>query len=780
MKSPVLVALFAATALVSGLARLPLASASEPESVAPVPSAPVGAGAAMQGETTPSAGAGANAAVGRKLAEMLGALPPPPTLILHDRVLSLAGIESFDGGPDAPEADLAVWRQLRSEIARSAAGPERFPDLDAIREELSQEIRRGVVPILVLDVAYDRLRPDALAKGAVVAQGSRLVANQGTEVRSIYETRRVHVAAPLVASTIRGGAVRFRLDRAAYLSDGASPGSGWPRVEADFDDGRSWRRVPFDEDVEVAYTHAGRRTIRLRVTGADGLVRHSAFGFEVVALRAPSPHDTLHVTASIPYLGVHGTGEAYVYLSDRNTNLTEPVVLIEGFDPDNVRNWDELYTLLNREELVERMRQDGFDLVVLNFTAGADYIQRNGYVVVELLNQVRAQVGTSTTMAVVGASMGGLCGRYALAYMESQGISHSARTFVSFDSPQRGADIPLGLQYWIWFFAEQSSEAEAFLADLNSPAARQMLLYHYTDPPTGSGQPDALRGQLLAELANLGQYPQSPRLVSVANGSGHGLNQGFNPGAQIIRWEYTSFLLDITGNVWAVPDLTNTRIFYGLIDPFLLPADEVSVSVAATRPYDGAPGGWSDSMALLAASDPGYGDIVALHSNHCFIPVTSALDLETSDPFYDIDGDPDLLDHTPFDAVYYPTLNQPHVEVTAQNAAWFLEEIERGATAVQPLSAGVVGARVEIAGSNPTAGPTRLRLSAPRAGEAVLRIVDVAGREVARPYGGPLAAGVSEIGWEAVSGDGRPLSAGVYLAVLRGPGYAASTKLVLR
>jgi hypothetical protein len=36
-------------------------------------------------------------------------------------------------------------------------------------------------------------------------------------------------------------------------------------------------------------------------------------------------------------------------------------------------------------------------------------------------------------MAIVGASMGGLVGRYALAWMESQALPHDVRTFISFD-----------------------------------------------------------------------------------------------------------------------------------------------------------------------------------------------------------------------------------------------------------------------------------------------------------------------------------------------------------
>ena len=49
------------------------------------------------------------------------------------------------------------------------------------------------------------------------------------------------------------------------------------------------------------------------------------------------------------------------------------------------------------------------------------------------------------------------------------------RTFLSYDAPQRGANIPLGLQYWVDFFSGQSADAAYFRDRLNTPAARQML-----------------------------------------------------------------------------------------------------------------------------------------------------------------------------------------------------------------------------------------------------------------------------------------------------------------
>ena len=98
----------------------------------------------------------------------------------------------------------------------------------------------------------------------------------------------------------------------------------------------------------------------------------------------------------------------------------------------------------------------------------------------ELIEQVNAMLTPGADIAVVGASMGGLIGRYSLAYMEQNAIEHNVRTFISFDSPQKSANIPLGIQYWIKLFSIESAEADTMLQALARPAPRQMLAYYLT------------------------------------------------------------------------------------------------------------------------------------------------------------------------------------------------------------------------------------------------------------------------------------------------------------
>jgi hypothetical protein len=495
--------------------------------------------------------------------------------------------------------------------------------------------------------------------------------------------------------------------------------------------------------------------------------------------QAPLPHDTLLLTASIPFNGQFGTGEAYVYLSDSHSTLTNPVIVVEGFDLNNDMNWDELYQLLNQEGLIESIRSIGFDAVVLNFTESTDYLQKNALVVVELLEQIQAAIGPSADFVLAGASMGGLCARYALCYMETNGPAHRVRTFISFDSPHTGANIPLGVQYWLDFFSGLSDDAAYNLSRLDTPAARQMLVYHHTDPPGATGQSDPLRASWESDLAALGDWPTLPRLVSVVNGSGYGTTQGYAAGAQLIDYEYADFLTTIRGNVWAVPDQTSRMILDGYIRLLIIPVSQ-TVTVSGTRPFDNAPGGFRNTLADLDSSAAPYGDITALHPSHCFVPVTSALALDTQDLFYDVAGDPDLVSHTPFDAVYVPLDNQEHGTITAESKQWFLTEIKRAATAIAPPGL-ASGPNISLHQNtpNPFNPATTIRFTVPQAREVRLSVYDTAGRLVVVLLDGYAGAGTTRIIWDGRNHSGRPVASGVYFYRLTADGFSSTHKMLL-
>ncbi len=689
------------------------------------------------------------------------------TGILYDLVAPIAHVERFDGSASAPVANSATLRQIVHELTRASLDPPAWADASAFRDDGNLVVRLGLV-----DVRYDRLRAGAVSSGAARVEGDRLVLEAGA-----LETARAFVVAPVRDYSYRGSNVTFILDASLFV--GGAPASRPESVETDFGDGSGYRPLRWNEQAIVQYPATGVYTVRVRATDVSGTVRHAAFGFEVRALATPAPQDTIPLTGTMAYNGGTATGRAFVYLSAAHSVLTRPAVVVEGFDIDNTMNWDELYALLNQQGLVEELRTRGYDAVVLDFTESTEYIQRNAFVLVDLLHQVQATIGSQQDFPLVGASMGGLVARYALSWMEANADPYRVRNFVSFDVPHAGANIPLGIQYWLDFFSDQAAEAANLLGRLDTPAARQMLLYHHTTPPGGTGEPDPLRAGFESELAGLGDYPSQPRVVALSNGSGIGANQGFAAGAQIIQYAYNLiFFATIRGHVWAVPNGGALKIFDGLIQVIFQPTQSLVVNVSGTLPWDNAPGGSRNSMAQMDSVAAPYGDIIALHQRHCFIPTVSALDIATADPFYDVAGDPDLLAHTPFDNLYVPVANEPHVTVTPENAVWLLDEIDPPATAVRNGTAPRAFTLLEAA-PNPFGETTTVRWQLARATRVRAEVFDVRGRRVVSLLDGVRSAGPGEVRWTGRDGNGRALAAGVYFIRVVAAGETRARRVVL-
>ncbi len=653
--------------------------------------------------------------------------PPPrsPAGFAGDIVvgqnLELAELPGLDGRANADVVSLQRWRQAVFELNKAAKVELEWPRARKLSRQAGQQRvtqkNWNLVSLALLHARYEQ------QDGA----GRR-------------QTKTVFTFSPLQSQIFNGADFELLLEAEAYLIHAVEPAS---ELWLDADDGLGMRPLTPGQALAVSYQDTGMKILSLEARLPNGDVLQSNAQLDVLQLATPDPDDIWNIAASETYGGVAGTGSAYIYLADGHATVTNPVVIVEGFDIDNSLGWPELYDLLNRENLLEDLRAAGFDAVVLDFTEAVDPIQRNGLVLTELLQLVNAATPAGQTSVIVGASMGGLVSRYALLWMEDQGIDHEVRKLISFDAPHGGANIPLGMQAWVEFFAGQAEEAEFLLQQLRSPASKQMLLYHLDGVSGSTAGADPLLAQLNNELDNLGSWPVQPRLVSIINGSGLMTGQSFNPGDQLIEWDYDSLLVDIDGDVWAVPDGGSKKIFDGRISIFFVINTTDSLTINGTLPWDNAPGGSRSTMQQAADVEAPYGDIIALHGSHSFIPTISALALDSNDPFYDVVGDAQLLEHTPFHTVYFPAANQEHIDITAENKLWFMAEVQ-----AQIMVSMISGDTTESGGTatftlSAAAAPTQpvtiaLTSSFPGEGTAPMEVV--------------LPAGVTTPQWVTVTG----------------------------
>lgn len=425
------------------------------------------------------------------------------------------------------------------------------------------------------------------------------------------------------------------------------------------------------------------------------------------------------ITATIPYQGYDesaaylGQAEYEIYPDNIGGIIDKPIILLDGFDPNDGRSLPEIYSLLDYgvgQNLANDLRNLGYDVFILNFpnytraatstlvSGGSDYIQRNAMVLVELLNQINAMKVGNEQNVVIGPSMGGLIARYGLRYMEMNSLDHDTRLYISFDAPHNGANIPIGFQHLFNYMANGplGDATVQVLVDamLKSTASREMLIDQYEghlqsgsafefDPailqPTGKPN---FRTAFQSELDAMG-FPQTVRNVAISNGAANGSTNG-TPGQVVMDHTF-----NVTSSQRAIINLNFTPLanqtlqvsrFRGQINVFVwITAYESAASSQSpsfTDGLDSAPGGKFDITSL--ADQVGSNAMLTEFFDNLnidyfdFVPTNSSLAISGTQNLYQpVTG----ASTTAFDAYYAPTANENHVTLTPGNMAFALNEI---------------------------------------------------------------------------------------------------------
>ena len=308
-------------------------------------------------------------------------------------------------------------------------------------------------------------------------------------------------------------------------------------------------------------------------------------------------------------VGLKAKIEPRVFYHTNNGNtqktLLKPIIIVDGFDPSDTRRIDDcdcerdpncaeackdkttgVYNPENHKSFVELMeyknesnnttnlitvlRSEGYDVIIVNqptyktsgitVDGGADFIERNGKAFVQLIKEVNAKLlvnGSTEKLVVLGPSMGGQITRYALAYMEKKfaetGVAtwqHNTRIWVAFDSPNLGANVPIGAQSLIKSLGSDSVEAQDNFKQLQTIAANEMLVNYFKENPPYSifpyipnnnldnsfsngstvsqGMPNNVGNAYFKEhynnqfqngLPNSNGYPMNLRKLAIVNGS---------------------------------------------------------------------------------------------------------------------------------------------------------------------------------------------------------------------------------------------------------------------
>lgn len=648
------------------------------------------------------------------------------TKILYDRVFGISNAGELRKSGITTNYFLQVYHEMQR-----ADFLQRMPKLEKIREAANLGFAQNQVPLSILITDFEKIKASSSENGDVFLNG-----NQQFELKpaaqNVFEKHAVNLMAPLLSKS-KNREVSFILKSELIFN---TTDRNIQSLSIQANDEGTWKTISINNPFKIKFGTNGSHSLTCKIKFTNGETITQSFLIDIESenravartnQNSYQPNAVTSITATIPYQGYGeaapylGQGEYEIFPDTVDGILDKPVFLIDGFDPGDARNIATMYAGLNYgtgQNLADFLRTQGFDIILVNFPTytrpstttvvdgGVDFIQRNAFVLVEIINQINAQKVGPQQNVVIGPSMGGLIARYALRYMEMNSLNHDTRLYISFDSPHQGANVPIGFQHLFNYMAYgplgNASVQPVVDGLIKSSAARQMLIDHMEGHlqsgsafefntasaslvPTGAPN---FRTAFQNELNTMG-FPTTVRNVAIANGASNG-TMNYTPDFEVMNHTF-----NVTATQRAIINLRFTPAanqtnqvsrFRG--QTFLFTWFTVYESLANSKAptytdgLDTAPGGRFDMTGFQGSlgTDPLLTEFFDnLNADYfTFIPTWSSMAISNTNNLYTPFTGSSV---TPFLAYSIPTVNENHVTLNDNNVTFAINEILNGVLA---------------------------------------------------------------------------------------------------
>ncbi|MDR2979763.1 MAG: T9SS type A sorting domain-containing protein [Bacteroidales bacterium] len=642
------------------------------------------------------------------------------TGILYERVIPFARLKKFNSilSSCIDTSDAHHFLQSHSELYRAAfLSSSRLPfDVDSLEALISKDA--STIDVGLLLYRFNVLDSTTACRKLYFNAG--ILYENSTITTSLYAERMAFVAAPLKKS-ITIGTITYHIPDLFKFNN---TGKSITRLKVDFGDGGGLRTITTPA-IPVTYATTGIKTLRFEILLSSGetLTAYATINCTLplpANINRPSYYPYIekfegnmaiqaNIALSNPYDG--GTfskkkGNIWIYYANPDKKLRKPVLIVDGFDPENKRTFEShteggktiwgmlAYNNGNNHVGLELLRL-GYDLVVLDLPEGGVYIEQNAMVCIEVINRINQMLEANAIeeeIVVIGPSMGGQITRYALTYMENNPNAntnygnHNCRLWVSFDSPHQGAHISMGAQALIDYFSGErgwTTASKVWMNTICCKAAQQMLMHH--KKPGASTIHRKYYGAIRNLAPSNGGYPINLRKVAISNGS---LNNTPNGVAHQIAFEgvvWWSFFIAGTVIDIRVRNAVNAgsgEVFSTTYWVLFIPIHtsvRFNNNTGKCSP-DAAPGGHYNTYDQIEGALNGIGASIATNRHtHCFMPTPSVLDIRGNMNYCANISNRDLVAEgkTPFNAYWGPTSkNMEHISFDNNLIKWVFNEIE--------------------------------------------------------------------------------------------------------
>lgn len=636
------------------------------------------------------------------------------TGILYERVLPFSNLVSYVTNISHPEDTCDYWQFVMAydELYRAGARNTFLSNsLEGVLRNLPVDTSSVVLGILHAN--FNTFDTAAMRQRLYFDADSVLWENTSVNV-SLFNENNVYMVSPLVEQ-IATRTIQFILDGRFFFSNTTNP---IVSLMIDFGDGYGERAVTMNTFINITYPSEGTKVLQIKSTFYDGSTVASFAKLKIGRnSRGGGPGTSSHpytedmtVTSVIrpynPYTGNYFDtiqGDIRIYYACSDMILRKPVLIVDGFDPVNDRRFDTCYAKGEKslwDKLGDGLDEGynvgdmllalGYDIVLLDLPNGGTYIEENAMVCIAAINKINEilqQSGSDEQIVVVGPSMGGQITRYALAYMEQNSNAntnygnHNCRLWISFDSPHQGANISIGVQKLVENY--NLFLTKLWDSTLCSIAAKQMLVYHKQNGA------DSYFNTYYQQIVDM-DYPNSARKIAISNGSLNKINNGVAGNlALLMSLNVPFFQYTLLFSIRNMAEQGQEYVFrldrlFGEL--FSIPVTWAFPNNGGRGSLDVAPGCKYPTFDKIANNDfmsflqnIGVVNVFLNQHTHCFMPITSVLDISDPLPYATDVSNRDLVAERkmPFDSYWGPLdKNMEHISFDNDLVGYLLNEIE--------------------------------------------------------------------------------------------------------
>jgi len=604
--------------------------------------------------------------------------------ILFNRSPGFSKITKMNGLNMDSTINFDDWLGMYWEIKLSHRDKNTLEDLQNLYEKITNTYSENylttealTVPIGILLYRYHEIKPFALDSNLIFIVNDRQFDEVGNA--NVFQENLLLAASPLIVDEYNDS-IKFKIDSNFIFTNLRD---SIQSIEIDFGDGSGFRSVSIGNTYDIIYQVGGQIDIVTRINLIGGVVLTVKSNFNLDNPRERDflenfPDYTLDFGAISPIDGELIYAKIGIYGNCFTPALLrKPVIYVAGFNPAHLNGIRKFYKTYNKNNLLEKLRAEGHDIVIVTFANGVDFAENCSVLlqkIIKELNTMKQNFGQNNyENVIVGVSAGNFSARLALNQMEYDYINnisqdfHNTKMYVSYEGEHQGANIPLCDQHSLnSIMTVPPPTAIGLLSTITlaltnyqligSRIAKQLLAYHYTQtgPDFAPSQGNhSYRDDLLNLFSSnphpytkvLG-FPGLTRNIAVANGSSNNLHHNFQDGETLLYIDNININIFINNPLFpffrnkvklnasnmGINNVYNRYLgLYSLIGFQYLTLYKKSYWTSSSKLIDNAPSGWFGfhrvvSTVTRLAFEAIVPDVYN-SSDECFTPLLSTLDI---------------------------------------------------------------------------------------------------------------------------------------------------------